>query len=290
MSPIINHYLQLMRAPAVFTALSNILAAHIIVTQGDIIWSALFLLLGASAALYSGGMVLNDWFDYDTDCRERPDRPLPSGKISRSHAMLFACLLLVLGITLAALVGSRSLFIATGIVVMVFLYDSILKRTISGSLAMAGCRYLNWLLGFSLLPLTELSLAIPIPVFLYIMALTLLSREEESAKNRIIIVFTAIGIAAAGLTIIALTMITDINLDWQAYVVLLAIAFIMQRLWQTYYDFSPVSIQSTIQLLLFAIIPLDAILVMIFAPSWWALLILALLLPGKFLARLMYVT
>ena len=290
MTQIINSYLQLMRAPAVFTALSNILAAHLIVTQGDIIWPGLLLLLGASAALYSSGMVLNDWFDYETDYRERPDRPLPSGKISRNHALLFAGLLLILGMTLAALAGTRSLYIALGIVILVLLYDGILKRTIAGSLAMGGCRYLNWLLGFSLLPLTELSLMLPIPVFLYIMALTLLSREEESAKNSTIVVFTAMGMIAAGLSIFAIAVLHDIPLGWDAFLVLFGIAFIVQRLWQTYQNFSPASVQSTIHLLLLAIIPLDFLLVIIFAPSWWALLVLALLLPGKFLARLMYVT
>lgn len=286
----IGNYLQLMRAPAVFTALSNIFAAHIILTQGEIVWPGLLLLLGSSAALYSAGMALNDWFDYDVDLLERPGRPLPSGRISRHHALLFGGLLLVCGIGLAALAGSRSFYLALGIVTMVLVYDGLLKRTVAGGLAMGGCRYLNWLLGFSLLPLTEQSLLIPIPIFIYIMALTLLSREEESAKNKSIVIFTAAGILLATLAVTGLGTVAGTVAGWKITLIVIGTGFLSYRLWLTYRDFSPANIQATMKLLLFAIIPLDALLVLVFGPSWWALAVLLLLLPGKLLARFMYIT
>ena len=40
------------------------------------------LLLLASACLYCGGMVWNDYFDREQDRRERGDRPIPSGKVA----------------------------------------------------------------------------------------------------------------------------------------------------------------------------------------------------------------
>ena len=286
----IGNYLQLMRAPAVFTALSNIFAAHIILTQGEIVWPGLLLLLGSSAALYSAGMALNDWFDYDVDLLERPGRPLPSGRISRHHALLFGGLLLICGIGLAALAGSRSFYLALGIVTMVLVYDGLLKRTVAGGLAMGGCRYLNWLLGFSLLPLTEQSLLIPIPIFIYIMALTLLSREEESAKNKSIVIFTAAGILLATLAVTGLGTVAGTVAGWKITLIVIGTGFLIYRLWLTYRDFSPANIQATMKLLLFAIIPLDALLVLVFGPSWWALAVLLLLLPGKLLARFMYIT
>ena len=155
---------------------------------------------------------------------------------------------------------------------------------------MGGCRYLNWLLGLSLLPLTQLSLLLPIPIFLYITALTLLSREEESAMDRTAVVYTAIGIIVASLSIFFIAMTHNVKLGWGAFLVLLGMGFIIQRLWKTFHNFSPDNVQSTINLLLLAIIPIDFLLVTIFAPSWWSFLILALLIPGKFLARFMYVT
>ena len=290
MTRTIGYYLQLMRAPAVFTALSNIFAAHLIQTQGEIIWPDLLLLLGSSAALYSGGMTLNDWFDYDTDLLERPGRPLPSGRISRHHALLFGGLLLICGAGLAALAGTRSFYIALSIVLLILAYDGVLKRTVAGGLVMGGCRYFNWLLGFSLLPLTGQSLLIPIPIFIYIMALTLLSREEELAKNRAIVIFTATGILLAALAIIGFGTVAGNVPGWKAILIVIGTGYLSYRLWLTYGDFSPANIQATMKLLLFAIIPLDALLVLVFGPSWWALAVLLLLLPGKLLARIMYIT
>lgn len=286
-----GNYLQLMRAPAVFTALSNILAAHIILTQGAFLWPELVLLLGATAALYSGGMVLNDWFDYDTDCQQRPSRPLPSGKVSRQHALLFGAVLLIAGVSLAALAGSRSFYIALVIVALVLLYDGLLKRSNTGVFVMAGCRYFNWLLGLSLLPLDAQSWLLPLPVFIYIVALTTLSRQEESAASPNSIIAVMLTIALAGLSIIAIALSLNHTLDWRAAVVVLATGFLCYRLWPTCRDFSPTRIQQNMKLLIMTIIPLDALLVLVFGPAWWwALPVLALLPPGKMMARKMYVT
>jgi 4-hydroxybenzoate polyprenyltransferase len=290
MTGTIGSYLQLMRAPAVFTALSNILAAHLILTQGDIIWPALLMLMGASAALYSAGMVLNDWFDYEVDSIERPSRPLPSGKIPRNHALLFGSLLLACGVGLAAVTDIRSLYIALGIVVLVLGYDGLLKRTIAGIPVMGGCRYLNWLLGLSLLPLTLHSLLIPVPVFLYIAAITLLSREETLAKNKITALLSLIIISFASLAVIATAVLEGYEPGWKIILVLAGTAYLCHRMWLTYSDFSPANIQATMKLLILAIIPMDALLVLVYGPEWQALFVLALLLPGRLLARIMYVT
>lgn len=286
----IGNYLQLMRAPAVFTAMSNILAAHLILAQGTVIWPGLLMLLGASAALYSAGMVLNDWFDYEVDSKERPFRPLPSGKIPRNHALLFGILLLACGIGLAAATGTRSLYLAVGIVLLVLAYDGILKHTGAGILVMAGCRYLNWLLGFSLLPLTLQSLLIPVPVFLYITALTLLSREEALAKNKVVATLSMTIIILASLSMVTTAVAEAYQPGWKIILVLAGTAYLCHRLWLTYRDFSPANIQASMKLLILAIIPMDALLVLVYGPEWQALIVLALLLPGRLLARMMYIT
>ena len=245
----IASYLQLMRAPAVFTALSNILAAHLILTQGEILWPALLPLLGSSAALYTGGMVLNDWFDYAVDLQQRPGRPLPSGRIPRHHALVFAGLLLACGVGLAALAGAGALYLALGIVVLVLVYDGVLKRTGAGSLVMGACRYLNWLLGFSLLPLTPLALTIPLPVFIYVTALTLLSREEESARNRSILMVTATGMLLTACCMIGLGSAAGVISAWSTGIVLLGTGLLGHRLWLTYRACSPERVQACVKLL-----------------------------------------
>jgi hypothetical protein len=287
--PLID-YLQLMRAPAVFTALADILAAHLIATRGAPLWTDLLVLLGATAALYSGGMVLNDWFDYHTDRQTRPQRPLPAGRIERRNALILGLELLVIGIGLAAFAGLQSLVIASLLALLVLLYDGLLKRTLIGSLNMGACRYFNWLLGFSMLPLTGDHLVIALPVLIYITALTLLSREEETARHRWVLIVVAGGVAVALLGILPLISGDLSQIIWPGLLALSLLGLFARRFRIAYREFTPAGVQSLVKLLIFGIIPLDALLVIAFGPWWGAVPVLLLLLPGRLLARFMYVT
>jgi 4-hydroxybenzoate polyprenyltransferase len=61
---------------------------------------ALGLLLLVGSAFYEGGMFLNDAFDAELDARERPGRPIPSGKVRRSTVFVLGFGLLLLGLVL----------------------------------------------------------------------------------------------------------------------------------------------------------------------------------------------
>ena len=75
-------WLQLMRLPNVFTAMADV-AMGFLFTHPSLEPLGVFcLLLLSSSCLYTAGMVLNDVFDLEMDRRERPQRPLPSGRMS----------------------------------------------------------------------------------------------------------------------------------------------------------------------------------------------------------------
>ena len=57
----------------------------------------LAVLLASSSFLYMAGVVLNDFFDLELDLRERPDRPLPSGRISPRAALRLGLALMFSG-------------------------------------------------------------------------------------------------------------------------------------------------------------------------------------------------
>src|SRR2546425_759734 len=134
-------YAQLVRLPNVFTAFADIglgiLATWQLLPEDlpkDWVWRALCL-LAASGCLYCGGMVFNDVFDLEQDKRERPFRPIPSGRISRSAAVLFGVALLAAGIGSALLAGRcdhgwdrSSLYVASILAACILLYDGWLKR------------------------------------------------------------------------------------------------------------------------------------------------------------------
>src|SRR5438067_11169225 len=87
-------YFQLVRLPNVFTALADIalaaLATHALPGHAP----TFLLLCLASACLYCGGMVWNDFFDVEQDKHERPYRPIPSGRVARTTAAVSGGLLL----------------------------------------------------------------------------------------------------------------------------------------------------------------------------------------------------
>ena len=55
------------------------------------------LLLVTSASLYLSGMVWNDIFDRHVDANERPNRPIPSGRVPVRAAVMFAVTLMFVG-------------------------------------------------------------------------------------------------------------------------------------------------------------------------------------------------
>src|SRR6516165_10517316 len=100
-------FAQLVRLPNVFTALADITLAALATHALPQYAPAFLLLCLASACLYCGGMVWNDFFDVEQDKRERPYRPIPSGRVSRTTAAVFGGLLLTGGLAFAVLSALR---------------------------------------------------------------------------------------------------------------------------------------------------------------------------------------
>lgn len=59
----------------------------------------------AGSLLYTGGMFLNDAFDAAIDARERPERPIPSGRIARSSVFALGFAMLALALVLLAVLA-----------------------------------------------------------------------------------------------------------------------------------------------------------------------------------------
>jgi hypothetical protein len=106
------------------------------------------VLAGASACLYLSGMALNDWADREIDARERPGRPIPSGRVTPGFALALATGLSAGGLALAGLGGGKqALAVAVPLAGAVWSYDLVVKGTPAGPLGMAACRSLDVLLG-----------------------------------------------------------------------------------------------------------------------------------------------
>lgn len=181
-------YLTLIRPANVVTAIVDILTG--IAIAGCVVANGWFfeienglsvlLLCIASACLYAGGVAFNDVFDAELDAKERPERPIPSGKISRIHATLFASSLLVIGVIISFLVSLQSGYVATAISLLALLYDYKSKHfSLWGPLNMSLCRVFNLFLGLSISTVgIETFYFLGIVPLINISALTLISRGE----------------------------------------------------------------------------------------------------------------
>jgi geranylgeranylglycerol-phosphate geranylgeranyltransferase len=75
------------------------IVAYLIAT-GSLIPETVFL-FGIVALITAAGNTINDFFDADIDAINRPDRPIPSGTVSRTSAQGFAVTLFIAGILLS---------------------------------------------------------------------------------------------------------------------------------------------------------------------------------------------
>ncbi|WP_129667558.1 SCO3242 family prenyltransferase [Phytoactinopolyspora endophytica] len=102
----------------------------------------------ASTCLYWAGMALNDYADRELDRDERPERPIPSGRVRPEQALVLAAGLTGAGLGVAGLAGGRAaLRTAVPLAAAVWTYDLAAKETRWGPACMAAARGLDVLLG-----------------------------------------------------------------------------------------------------------------------------------------------
>lgn len=140
-------WLELLRVPNLLTVPGDVLAGWLLASGGRV-QSPLLLALAASLGLYAFGLVSNDIADFKTDTRERPQRPLPSKRIS-PLAAVGAAVALGCGAPLLAWLASGNAFDCAALLFLIIvLYNTMLKHSaLAGPLTLGLCRGLNLLLG-----------------------------------------------------------------------------------------------------------------------------------------------
>jgi 4-hydroxybenzoate polyprenyltransferase len=177
----VRSYLQLIRLPNVLTAAADSLAGWLLV-MGTLSEPRRWLpLVAASMGLYAAGTALNDVFDVAIDRLERPNRPIPSGQVSRPLAAWLGAVALAAGPLLASTSGSAASTVVAAILGLCILsYDAGLKHTAIGPFAMGACRGLNLLLGMTHVTALGGPIAWLVAFLygLYVSGMTLVSRSE----------------------------------------------------------------------------------------------------------------
>lgn len=297
-------FARLVRLPNVFTAWADIGMAALVTAPLLTRPGALSGVLAASTLLYWAGMIWNDYFDIEQDRRERPFRPLPSGRVRPATALQLGILFLVAGIGCAAAAdwdGAalrwQSLPWALALAVCILLYDGVFKTTPLGPVLMGSCRFFNVLLGLSVAAAatTTWGLALALSVGAYIVGVTTFARTEARVSNPALLTLGA-GILCAGL-LLSLTvpaLAQQVGADvypsllfpylLAAFAVYLGLAIVPAIRIPT-----PPRIQAAVKRAILGLILFDAILATSLAGAI-GLVLMLLLLPAYALARWVYST
>ena len=303
-------YLELVRLPNVFTAMADVvmgfLITHAAVTGegwwpiGGSAWS-FALLIAASSSLYAAGTVLNDVFDFDQDARQRPSRPLPSGRVSLASAQWlgWACLTLGVGLAWSASVVAGSFvpgLVGSLLAACVVLYDGLLKPMPLGPVAMGGCRTLNVLLGMSaaVTPWEGAHWLIAAAVGIYVAGVTWFARSEARTSRRTPLALAAV-VILAGIVLLALLpwvapkdnvvpLLRAQPTRWNLLMLVLA-GMIGFRLASAVAQPLPTRVQMLVRQCILTLVLLDAAACWVFRGLPGAIAVLVLLIPALVLGQ-----
>lgn len=291
----IKPYLQLARPANIITSVADILAGVAIATYSfsseEINPFHVIFLCIATMGLYGGGIVFNDIFDLDLDKIERPERVIPSGKISLKNAIIFGISLLIIGVFPAFLHSISSGIIALFIAICALFYDKFGKHfSIFGPINMGLCRGANLILGTSII-----SAAVPtwwwlglLPVC-YIAAITMISRGEVHGGNK--------NTLWGAMILYLVVNFYQIKISFQEGNLLLALPFILAHM---FFIFRPLikaisnpigpNIGKAVKSGVLSLIIMDAAWVAISGNIYAAILVLLLLPISAYLAKIFVVT
>lgn len=304
----------LVRLPNVFTAPPDVVAGAALATVaggtvatapgdagttatagGTVAVPELAGLAAASATIYAAGTTLNDYFDADVDAVERPERPIPSGRVSRTGALGLGVVLLAVGVALAfASAGVAGGAVAAVLAAVVVAYDGLAKGTPVGYGLMGATRGLNVLLGTTVGGTSTVAamgtppiLAVPAVVTLYVAGVTWMAADEAQGGDRTAVA-TVGGLAVlAALVPPVLAATSSTGPVRPAAATLLSLAFlgfVGRALVAAYRDPSPAVVGPTVGRCVLGLVILAAAVAAV-AGVAWAVAALAFLVPATGLAR-----
>lgn len=157
-----------------------------LIDTGTVIPESL-LLFFIVALITAAGNVINDFFDAEIDAINRPDRPIPSGSVSRGAARGFAITLFLAGILVSFFTNPLCVGIAIFNVVLLIAYAAKLKSTpFIGNIVVAYLSASIFLFGGALNGFDGLVLIIPIAAitFFAMVSRELLKDAEDVEGDR----------------------------------------------------------------------------------------------------------
>jgi len=135
-----NAYLEIIRLGNAVMAIIAVVLVAIIAKNYNIP-----IILGAIAVFLAtgGGNVINDYFDHKIDAINKPERPIPSGRISLKNAHTYAFLLFIIAVILGILISYLidnfipALIVVLSSLLMYYYAHTLKKQTLIGNIVVS---------------------------------------------------------------------------------------------------------------------------------------------------------
>ncbi len=185
--------LRLGRVSNLPTVWSNVLAG-LVLAGAPLLDARTAPLLLALSLMYVGGMYLNDAFDAAIDARERPERPIPAGRVRRSTVFTLGFGMLALALALLAWLGlgfdgGTGAWPALGgaaLAATIVAYDAWHKTNPLSPVVMGLCRVLVYVTAglCFVAPVPSLLLVAAGVLLCYLIGLTYVAKQENLGRVR----------------------------------------------------------------------------------------------------------
>ncbi|MDD3986035.1 MAG: UbiA family prenyltransferase [Methanobacterium sp.] len=172
-----NAYIEILRP---FNALMGVIAVLLVAiimvnftVYVPIACLIVFLFTGA-------GNVINDYVDHKIDAINKPERPIPSGRISLKTAAIYSIVLFIISIIMAFIIGPIPGIIVILSAILMFLYAYYLKKSLLiGNLSIAFLTGLCFVFAGVVLDAVTISIILGIFAFLMTMAREIVKDMED---------------------------------------------------------------------------------------------------------------
>ena len=175
--------LRLGRVSNLPTVWTNTLAGAVLAGAGGF-GAELAVMLLAFSLFYTGGMFLNDAFDAQFDAAQRPERPIPSGEVSRREVFGYGYGMMAGGIVLLAWIGMAPALAGLTLAAAITYYDWNHKGNVLSPVVMGICRVLVVVgagLCYTLAPPDALWIGAAL-MLCYLIGLTYVAKQENLGK------------------------------------------------------------------------------------------------------------
>jgi 4-hydroxybenzoate polyprenyltransferase len=228
----VKAWLRLVRVSLAPSAAADPFAGLVYASAGFPADPAAYWLIPASLGVYHAALALNDWNDRDHDGRTRPGRPIPSGAVSPTLALVSGVALIAAGIACAYLAAPSSAVWMAVVAALAVLYDVAGRGAWLGPTLLALCRGGNmgsgvfWVVQAGTSPIEPAFAFLPAYVYgLYVWIVSKLGRLEDGEDGAPLGRRPSALLAWAGLALVCMPLaMGDTDLPARPYALALALA------------------------------------------------------------------